>query len=252
MHIAVVQHEIEWENPTRNFTALEPRIAEAASTGAGLIVLTETFSWGFSMNTAQVHEPPDGPSTRFLLTEAARTGAWIVGSIPVRPVGADLPHNRMTFAGPSGELETYDKIHPFTFSGEDKSYRAGTQRKTLTIGDLRITAFVCFDLRFADEFWDLAPETDCYLIVANWPASRRAHWRHLLMARAIENQAWVVASNRVGADPNVDYAGDSMIIDPFGEVVAQLPDVAGVISAEVDPHRVHEVRTAYPFLEDRR
>lgn len=252
MRIAVVQHEIEWEAPKRNFAALEHQITEAASTGAGLIVLTETFSWGFSMNTGHVNEPHDGPSTQFLLTEAARTGAWIVGSIPVRPVGADRPYNRMTFAGPAGELETYDKIHPFTFSGEDKSYRAGTRRKTLTIGDLRITAFVCFDLRFADEFWDLARETDCYVIVANWPASRRTHWQHLLLARAIENQAWVVASNRVGSDPNVDYAGDSMIIDPFGEIVEHLPEISGVISADVDPRRVDEIRTGYPFLEDRR
>lgn len=252
MRIAVVQHQIEWEAPALNFAALSPQIDEAAATGAELIALTETFSWGFSMNTDHVNEPPDGSSTQFLSSEAARTGAWIVGSIPVRPDGADRPYNRMTFAGPGGELETYDKIHPFTFSGEDKSYRAGRDRRTLQIGELRVTPFVCFDLRFADEFWDLAFDTDCYLVVANWPASRRSHWQHLLMARAIENQAWVVAANRVGADPNVDYSGDSMIIDPFGEVVASLPDVVGVISADVDPRRVAEVRTAYPFLEDRR
>ena len=252
MRIAVVQHEIEWEDPKHNFASLEPQIDDAAATGAGLIVLTETFSWGFSMNTDRVNEPPDGPSTQFLLTEAARTGAWIAGSIPVRVVGGDRPFNRLTFAGPAGELETYDKIHPFTFSGEDKSYRAGTDRKTIEIGDLRITPFVCFDIRFADEFWDLAPETDCYLVVANWPASRREHWQHLLRARAIENQAWVVAANRVGTDPNVDYAGDSMIVDPFGEVVESLGADAGVIAADVTPARVREIRTAYPFLADRR
>ena len=252
MHIAIVQHEIEWESPERNFEALRPLIDEAAATGAELITLTETFSWGFSMNTDRVNEPVDGPSTQFLLGEAARTGAWIVGSIPVRPAGAELPHNRMTFAGPDGSVETYDKIHPFSFSGEDQSYRAGSERRTMKIADLRITPFVCFDLRFADEFWDLAPTTDCYLIVANWPASRRAHWQHLLLARAIENQAWVVAANRVGSDPNVDYAGDSMIIDPFGEVVARGDETTSIVSADVDPERVSEIRTAYPFLEDRR
>ncbi len=252
MRIAIVQHEIEWESPEHNFGALRPLIDEAAATGAELVSLTETFSWGFSMNTDRVHEPVDGPSTQFLLAEAARTGTWLVGSIPVRPDGAELPHNRMTFAGPAGQIETYDKIHPFTFSGEDKSYRAGSERRTIEIGDLRITPFVCFDLRFADEFWDLAPTTDCYLLVANWPASRRSHWQHLLVARAIENQAWVVAANRVGSDPNVDYAGDSLIIDPFGEVIARGDDTVRVITADVDPKRVAEVRTAYPFLEDRR
>ena len=252
MRLAIVQHDIVWETPTENFRALRPLISDAAETGARLIALTETFSWGFTMNTDRAHESPEGPSTTFLVDEAARTGSWLVGSIPVLEPGADRPNNRMTFAGPDGELAVYDKIHPFTFSGEDKSYRAGGERRTLQIGDLRVTPFVCFDLRFADEFWDLAFDTDCYLVVANWPASRRSHWQHLLLARAIENQAWVVAANRVGADPNVDYSGDSMIIDPFGEVVASLPDTAGIISADVDPRRVAEVRTAYPFLEDRR
>lgn len=252
MRIAAVQHEIVWESPEANFAALRPAIDEAAGTGAGLIALSETFSWGFSMNTETVNEPADGPSTEFLRAEAGRTGSWLVGSIPVLQAGAERPNNRMTFAGPAGELEIYDKIHPFTFSGEDKSYDAGNQRKSLVIDGLRISAFVCYDLRFADEFWAMALDTDCYLVIANWPATRRSHWLSLLSARAIENQAWVVAVNRVGSDPNVAYAGDSRIIDPFGEVVAELGDEPGVISATVDPDRVADVRTAYPFLADRR
>lgn len=252
MQIAVVQHEIEWESPEQNFAALRSQIDEAAATGARLIALTETFSWGFSMNTEYVHEPVDGPSTRFLQEEAARTGAWMVGSIPVKEPGADRPNNRMTFAGPDGELHVYNKMHPFSYSGEDKSYLAGNAPMTITIDGLRISAFVCFDIRFADDFWALAHDTDCYLVIANWPATRRNHWTSLLMARAIENQAWVVAANRVGSDPNVDYAGDSRIIDPFGELVAELPDVAGVISADVTAERVRQVRTDFPFLDDRR
>ncbi len=252
MQIAVVQHEIEWESPEQNFAALRSQIDEAAATGARLIALTETFSWGFSMNTEYVHEPADGPSTRFLQEEAARTGSWIVGSIPVKEPGANRPNNRMTFAGPDGELHVYNKMHPFSYSGEDKSYLAGDAPMTITIDGLRISAFVCFDIRFADDFWALAHDTDCYLVIANWPATRRNHWTSLLMARAIENQAWVVAANRVGSDPNVEYAGDSRIIDPFGELVAELPDVAGVISADVTAERVSQVRTDFPFLNDRR
>lgn len=253
MKIAVVQHEIEWECPEVNFEALRPQIAEAADSGARLIALTETFSWGFTMNTDRAWETTDGPSTIFLREQAAATGAWVVGSIPVRDDGAELPHNRMTFAGPDGELHTYNKLHPFTFSGEDKSYRAGDRRNTITIDGLRISTFVCFDLRFADDFWELANDTDCYLVIANWPASRRHHWRTLLTARAIENQAWVVAANRFGEDPNVTYCGDSMIIDPFGEVIADTGDSAGstVISADVTPERVTQIREQFPFLADR-
>lgn len=253
MKIAVVQHEIEWESPEVNFETLKPQIASAAQDGAELIALTETFSWGFTMNTNRAWESADGPSTTFLREQAAATGAWVVGSIPVRDEGAELPHNRMTFAGPGGELHTYNKLHPFTFSGEDKSYRAGDRRNTVTINGLRISTFICFDLRFADDFWELANDTDCYLVIANWPASRREHWRTLLRARAIENQAWVVAANRFGEDPNVSYCGDSMIIDPFGEIVADTGDSAGstIISADVTPERVAHIREHFPFLADR-
>lgn len=254
MRIAIVQHEIEWEDPAANFAALAPQIAQAASDGAQLIALTETFSWGFTMNTDRAWEPADGASTTFLQEQAASTGAWVVGSIPIRTTPDALPHNRMTLAGPNGELHTYDKLHPFTYSGEDKRYRAGDSRNTLSIGDLRISTFICFDIRFADDFWALANDTDCYLVIANWPASRREHWRTLLRARAIENQAWVVAANRYGEDPNVSYCGDSMIIDPFGEIIADTGDSAGstIISADVTPERVAHIRQQFPFLADRR
>lgn len=252
MKIAVVQHDIAWERPEDNFEALRPQIAEAAETGAKLIALTETFSWGFTMNTAEAREAPDGPSTRFLLEQAAATGAWIVGSIPVAHDGQPLPNNRMTFAGPNGELSTYDKIHPFTYGGEDESYEAGRDHHTITIDGVRISAFICYDLRFADEFWTLAHDTDCYLVISNWPESRRHHWKNLLMARAIENQAWVVGTNRIGSDPTISYGGDSRIIDPFGELVAELPDVPGILTADIDPARVTQVREQFPFLNDRR
>jgi len=252
MEIAIVQHEIVWESPEANFAALRPQIREAAETGAELIVLTETFSWGFTMNTGLAREAPDGASTTFLATQAVETGAWIVGSIPILEPNAEHPNNRMVFAGPNGEVHTYDKRHPFTFSGENASYLAGNVAKTIRLGDLRISPFICFDLRFANDFWELAHDTDCYLLIANWPASRREHWRALLRARAIENQAWVVAANRTGSDPNATYCGDSMIIDPFGEVIADSGESGPMVPhADVTAERVAQVRQAFPFLADR-
>ena len=253
MKIAVVQHEIMWEDPEANFNALRPQISEAAATGAELITLTETYSWGFTMNTDVAHEPEDGPSTAFLQSQAAEVGAWIVGSVPILEPDTERPNNRMVFAGPHGELHTYNKRHPFTFSGEDKSYLAGTTAKTIHLGDLRISPAICFDIRFADDFWELANDTDCYLVIANWPASRREHWRTLLRARAIENQAWVVAANRTGDDPNASYCGDSMIIDPFGEIIADAGESGPlVLHADVRADRVAQVRQDFPFLADRK
>jgi predicted amidohydrolase len=120
------------------------------------------------------------------------------------------------------------------------------------IDGVRCSFFVCYDLRFADEFWTLAQQTDCYVLPANWPAARREHWMALLRARAIENQAYVVGVNRVGDGGRLHYSGDSMIVDPFGEVVAQAGATETTITADIDPARVESVRTEYPFLQDRR
>ena len=105
---------------------------------------------------------------------------------------------------------------------------------------------------FADEFWPLAPSTDCYVVVANWPAARREHWKALLRGRAIENQAYVVGVNRVGEGGRLAYAGDSMIVDPLGEVLAHAEDAEATLVADVDPKRIAAVREEFPFLQDRR
>jgi predicted amidohydrolase len=112
--------------------------------------------------------------------------------------------------------------------------------------------FICYDLRFADEFWALAHETDLYVVVANWPAPRREHWRTLLRARAIENQAYVLGVNRVGAVKNLDHVGDSAIIDPLGRTLIEASIGEAVLVADVTPQYVHEVRETLPFLRDRR
>src|SRR5262249_2374346 len=101
--------------------------------------------------------------------------------------------------------------------------------------------------------WALARDTDLYLVPANWPAARRHHWRSLLVARAIENQAYVVGCNRVGQTPDgLAYAGDSLVVDPLGEVLASAAGVESVLVSELDPASVSEVRARYPFLQDRR
>jgi omega-amidase len=115
-----------------------------------------------------------------------------------------------------------------------------------------VTPFVCYDLRFADEFWAMAEHTDCYVVVANWPSSRRAHWQALLVARAIENQAYVIGVNRVGEGGGLHYSGDSRIIDPLGEILAAGAGGETILLADVDPVVVAETRKRFPFLADRR
>lgn len=252
MRIAAVQHDVVWEDRDATLARLEPQLAAAAATGARLVVLTEMFPTGFSMEPERVAEPEGGPTTEFLRTQAGELGVWLAGSVPVNPAGGGRPVNRLLLAGPGGELRHYDKIHPFSYSGEHEHYAAGTERVTFDVEGVRVTPFVCYDLRFADEFWAMAPATDCYIVVANWPAARRTHWQALLVARAIENQAYVVGVNRVGEGGGLHYAGDSRIVDPVGEILAAGAGGETILLADVDPVMVAETRKRYPFLADRR
>ncbi len=252
MKIAGIQHDIVWEDPAANFVHLAPKIAGAAGAGARLVILTEMFSVGFSMNTAHTAEPVGGPSARFLMDQAASNRVWVAGSVPERAEGMDRPYNQLVLAGPDGQVHRYAKIHPFTYAGEREHFAAGEQFLTVEVEGLRITLFVCFDLRFADEFWATAADTDLYVVPANWPASRRLHWRSLLQARAVENQAYVAGINRVGTGGGLDYAGDSMIIDPRGEVLAAASRREAIILTEVDPAYVRATREEFPFMADRR
>ncbi|TYP86495.1 nitrilase-related carbon-nitrogen hydrolase [Blastococcus xanthinilyticus] len=252
MRVAAVQHDIVWEDREANFARLAPQVARAAGAGADLVLLTETFSTGFSM-TPGIGEPEGGPSAQFLAGQAAEHGVWVGGSCPEIAPDGPLPYNSFVLAGPDGSTHRYRKLHPFTHGGEHERFRAGAGPLTVEISGLRITPFVCYDLRFADVFWRAAPETDLYVVVANWPAARRLHWQTLLQARAIENQAYVVGCNRVGtAGDGTEHAGDSRVVSPMGELLATGAGVETLVLAEVDAAEVAATRDRLRFLPDRR
>ncbi len=192
VRVAAIQHDIVWEDRDANFAHLAPMVAAAAGAGARLAVLSETFSTGFSNHIDTVAEPEGGPSSQFLAAMAAEHGLWVAGSCPETRGDDPRPYNTLVLAGPDGTQHRYRKIHPFTFSGEDKYFSAGDELVTVEIEGLRVSLFVCYDLRFADEFWQLGPDTDLFLVPANWPEARRLHWQALLQARAIENQCYVI------------------------------------------------------------
>jgi predicted amidohydrolase len=252
MRIAAVQHDIVWEDRAANFERLAPQIAGAVAAGAELVLLTETFSTGFSM-TPGIGEPEGGPSARFLAERAAEHAVWVGGTCPEIAEGQELPYNSFVLAGPDGTTHRYRKLHPFTHAGEHERFRAGEQPVTLEVNGLRITPFVCYDLRFADVFWRAAPDTDVYLVPANWPSPRRLHWQTLLQARAIENQAYVVGCNRVGtAGDGTPHVGDSRIVSPMGELLATASGVETIVLADVDAGEVAGTRDRLRFLPDRR
>ncbi|MEM9514790.1 MAG: nitrilase-related carbon-nitrogen hydrolase [Actinomycetota bacterium] len=256
VRVAAIQHDIVWHDREANFAALAPRIAAAAVGGARVVLVTETFSTGFSFDSPGIGEPEGGPSATFLARMAAEHGVWVGGSCP--EIGSDAtpddqrPSNVFVLADPDGEVHRYRKIHPFSHADEQRYVRPGTDFVTVDIDGLRVSLFVCYDLRFADEFWALARTTDAYLVVANWPAKRRLHWSTLLRARAIENQAYVVGVNRVGSGGGLDYVGDSAIIDPLGEILASGAGGETTLFADLDPTHVVSTRNHFRFLQDRR
>lgn len=252
MRIAAVQHDIVWEDREANFERLAPQVGHAVGTGAELVLLSETFSTGFSM-TPGIGEPEGGPSSQFLAGQAAEHGVWVGGTCPEVADAGQLPYNSFVLAGPDGTVHRYRKLHPFTHAGEHERFRAGEKPVTVQIGNLRVTPFICYDLRFANVFWRAAPDTDVYVVPANWPSPRRAHWQTLLVARAIENQAYVVGCNRVGtAGDGTEHAGDSRIVSPMGELLATAAGVETLVVADVDPAEVGATRDRLRFLADRR
>jgi predicted amidohydrolase len=253
LRVAAIQHDIVWEDRDATLGRLAPQVADAAGRGARLVLLPETFAIGFTMATDRLAEPVEGPTARWLGDQAAAHGLWIGGSVPERADGEDLPHNVFVLAGPAGERHRYAKRHPFTYGREHDHYAAGDATLTVELEGVRLSPAVCYDLRFGDQLWAQAPVTDCYAVVANWPAKRHAHWRALLVARAIENQAWVVGVNRSGtAGDGTEHAGGSIVVDPLGEVVAEAGAGEEVLVADVDPEAVAATRARFPFLDDRR
>jgi predicted amidohydrolase len=248
LRVALVQHDIVWEDRDSTLARVD---ALLDGIDADLFVLPEMFAVGFTMSR-DVAEAPDGPTTAWLVARAAAIGAWIGGSIPVVLDGGDRPSNVFTLVSPGGDVHRYAKRHPFSYAGETEHYAPGAARITVDVDGVRVSPFVCYDLRFADAMWPIAADTDVYVVVASWPQARRAHWQTLLRARAVENQAYVLGVNRVGSGGGLDYAGDSAVIDPLGEVLVSASSVETVLTADIDPAAVAKVRAELPFLADRR
>jgi predicted amidohydrolase len=252
MKVAAVQHDIVWEDPDATRERVRPLIADAAGQGAELIVLTEMYATGFSMNPDKIAEDEGGPNEQFLCDQAALHGVHVAASIAQRGTDGNYRNNAIVAAPDGSVVARYAKIHPFSYAGEHERYAAGTQFVTVRIGGLRVSLFVCYDLRFADEFWARAGDTDLYVVPANWPQPRHEHWRALLVARAIENQAYVLGVNRVGPAKDLPHVGGSALVDPMGVRVFEGGPDEAVLVADVDSKIIGEIRTNLPFLADRR
>ncbi|HAC68347.1 MAG TPA: amidohydrolase [Pseudomonas sp.] len=247
LRLALLQTELVWHDPTANRAHFEQLLARVGETD--LVILPEMFTTGFSMESAALAEPADGPTAVWLREQARRIGAVVTGSLIVQD--EDGRHrNRLLWATPEGELLHYDKRHLFRMAGEHEHYAPGEQRLVLTLKGWRIRPLICYDLRFP--VWSRAQDdTDLLLYVANWPAPRRGHWNRLLPARAIENLCYVAAVNRIGSDGNGHpYAGDSQVLDFQGEPLAEAGAVAGIFHTTLSATALTAYRERFPAQRD--
>ena len=251
MKVAGIQMDIAWEDPKENFQRARRLAEEAVGDGARMVVLPEMFATGFSMDAERVSGYAE-KTREFLSRLATELGVFVLAGYaePADP----KPANACSIFDPAGaELLHYRKIHPFSLAGEDEHFLAGESVATAEVEGIRVTPFICYDLRFPEPFRAVAADTDLFCVLANWPTPRRKHWSRLLEARAIENQAYLLGVNRVGVGDGLDYTGDSALLDPMGqEMAAALPGVEGIILADVDAREVARARERFGFLNDRR
>ncbi len=246
MKISVIQPETLWEDKPGNLLRIEKMISLAGETD--IVVLPEMFTTGFSVIPELLWEPPDGITLRWMTTLAEKGNFAICGSYIVKE--NNLFYNRWIFVTPDKKLKQYDKRHLFRMDNEDKTFTPGRKRITFTFRGVRILPNVCYDLRFP--VWSRnRNDYDLLINSANWPLSRSKVWITLMKARAIENQCFVAGSNRVGSDgKGTKYCGNSMIINPKGEILASASDTEGVITSEISVDELNDFRTKFPVHKD--
>jgi predicted amidohydrolase len=223
---------------------------------ADLVVLPELWTTGaFAYEEfAAEAEPLDGPTHEAMAKAASDAGVWLhAGSIPERDPDGPLYNTSLVFS-PSGErAAAYRKIHRFGFDkGEAVLMGAGRDLVTVRLPETTVGVATCYDLRFPELFRGLVDAgAETLVVSAGWPERRRAHWTLLAQARAVENQAFVLACGTAGTHAGVPQAGHSIVVDPWGEVLAEAGPGEEILTVEFDPAKVARTREQFPALKDR-
>ncbi len=248
LKVCQVQPALVWEDIEANLQLLEEML-EQAEADTDLVVLPETFSTGFTMQSEKLAEDENGKAVRWMMKFARNRQCYITGSLICR-AGKGPVYNRLYWVSPQGIEGFYDKRHLFRPGGERENFEPGNQRKLFTLREFRILPQICYDLRFP-VFSRNRGDYDVLLYVANWPASRQAVWEVLTRARAMENQSYLLGTNRVGTDgTGVPSIGGTCLIDPRGNEVQRLDDKPGLLTGILELDRVREFRRSFPAWKD--
>ena len=253
LHVTLVQSDIYWEDSSKNLESFE-RVLGDLKEKTDLIVLPEMFNTGFSMNLQSCAEKMDGETIAFLRETAGKLDSMIMGSILIAEEGSYF--NRLIAVSPDGLLHQYDKRHLFRLSEEYKIMSGGKNKTLLTWKGWKLLPLICYDLRFPvwskNRWINREYEYDLLVYAANWPKSRAGIWKSLLVARAIENQCYVIGVNRIGKDgQGTSHAGDSMVVGPGGEILVSAPEEKpAILTTLLSMEKLQDFRTNYPFAPD--
>lgn len=248
LNIALVQTTLFWEDKKSNLRKFD-NIFSSIPDSTDIIIIPEMFSTGFTMSPEKFAENMSGDTFQWLKSKSKEKESIITGSVIIKE--ATKYYNRLIWMRPDGTFEYYDKKHLFTLTNEQDHYSGGTTKLIVEHEGWKFCPMICYDLRFP--VWIRNSEDyDCLIFVANWPERRIQHWTPLLVARAIENQCYVLAVNRVGSDGNnVYHNGSSLAVDPGGKVIAMANDIETVLNITLKQDILKKIRNDLPFLNDR-
>lgn len=251
MQVVACQLDIVWQDKAANFVKVADLLSKVEIRPGALVVLPEMFATGFSLDVPSTAEEAGGPTFEFLAHLAMRLSSTVVAGVVARDA-AGKGLNQAVVIGPDGQsVASYGKLHPFSYGGEARFFAAGSEVVVVPHQEFVLAPFVCYDLRFPEVFRHAVLRgAQLLVVIANWPKARDGHWTTLLKARAIENQAYVVGVNRTGRDPHLEYIGNSRIIDPRGQIVAEAGQPEQSIVADVQLDALLQYREEFPALKD--
>jgi predicted amidohydrolase len=248
LNVALVQADTSYDSVEGNLSMLEEMISGIQGKKTDIFLFPELFNTGYRNAFSARPEPMNGISHRWMKLMAERTGAVMAGSITIAEGGKVF--NRLLFVRPDGITQFYDKVNVFAYSGEDKVFSPGQDFPRFDWLDWNIKPMICFDLRFPETARNEAPFYDLILIPAHWPNARISAWDRLLAARAIENQAYLVAVNRVGSEGETVYTGHSTVLDFMGNPLPELVlEDAGIFCFSLEKEKLLQFRKSFPFLK---
>ncbi len=255
LSITLIQSHLHWENVEANLSMFSKKI-ESIQEKTEVVILPEMFTTGFSMRPELLAENMDGDAMQWMKKTAAQKKVIITGSLMIQEDNKYF--NRLIWMQPDGKYAVYNKRHLFAYGNEHEKFTPGTKRLIASVKGWKINLQVCYDLRFP--VWarqavtclhenKKESEYDILIYVANWPQQRATAWKALLTARAIENQCFVIGVNCVGTDGNdVCYSGESMIVDPLGEILYCKKDEEDIFTYTFHKENLDEIRNKFPFL----